>query len=70
MKDGLYKHLNFADLIVRVKSGCIVELVEEPPMYGKITPWSVVRLWWIQMVEDNRPIGDEEKMYFMYVKEN
>lgn len=69
MLDGLYRHRSIRGLIVRVKNGCLIELVREPQPGEGSALWSCIREEWTWMILDKRPFSKEEEDYFIYLGE-
>lgn len=64
MDDGLYAHTLWDGLVVEIKDNCIVEIVTEPGLPVQMPAWKDIRHWWDYVIQDRRPLSDEEFGYF------
>lgn len=63
----LYRHCNWS-LIVRITDeGVITEIVQEPPPAETLW-WAAVRSAWIDMIQRERVLRDDEWHYFIAIQ--
>jgi hypothetical protein len=62
MKDGIYRHITWT-MTVEIVDNQIRRIISEPPPEEDL--WQVVKVWWYKIIQDRRPLYEDEWDYFI-----